>query len=192
MLNRRDFVRAAGQAAIAAAVGHRMAAAASQGRGFVLFSKPLPELAWSDLGRAVREAGYEGVDLTVRAKGHVLPERASDDLPRAIDAIKSHGLTVPMITTELTSPNDPTAKPLLQTAARHGVAYFKTGYWRYTSSPDVRAQVAAAGEALTGLAVPWFEQPGGGTAFVLPKSIAELIADGSLVEVEASVGPPSR
>ncbi|HET8643401.1 MAG TPA: glycohydrolase toxin TNT-related protein [Pseudonocardiaceae bacterium] len=38
-------------------------------------------------------------------------------------------------------------------------------------------------EALTGIAVPWFEQPGGGTAFVLPSSINELLTDGTLVEV---------
>jgi len=44
-------------------------------------------------------------------------------------------------------------------------------------------------EALTGLAVPWFEQPGGGTAFVLPRSIAELVADGSLVEIEGAKAP---
>jgi hypothetical protein len=44
-------------------------------------------------------------------------------------------------------------------------------------------------EALTGLAVPWFEQPGGGTAFVLPRSIAELMADGSLVEIEEAAIP---
>lgn len=42
-------------------------------------------------------------------------------------------------------------------------------------------------EALTGTAVPWFEQPGGGTAFVLPRSIAELMTDGSLVEIEDAV-----
>ena len=155
MFTRREWIGVAAQAALGAAVGDTAYArtpAGAEQRSFVLFSKPLPELGWSDVGRAVRDAGYEGVDLTVRAKGHVLPERVAEDLPRAIDAIKSHGLTVPMITTELTSASDPTAKPLLQTAARHGVRYFKTGYWRYTSSPDVRGQVAAAAEALAGLA----------------------------------------
>ena len=39
-----------------------------------------------------------------------------------------------------------------QTTARSGVRYFKTGYWRYSASPDVKAQVTAAGEALAGLA----------------------------------------
>jgi sugar phosphate isomerase/epimerase len=32
------------------------------------------------------------------------------------------------------------------------VRYFKTGYWRYTASPDVRAQIATAADGLTGLA----------------------------------------
>ena len=116
------------------------------------FSKHLPELDWTELGRAVKTAGFDGVDLTVRAKGHVLPERAAADLPRAIDAIKAQGVSVPMVTTELTSASDPTAKPLLQAAARSGVRYFKTGYWRYTASGDVRGQVAGAGAALDGLA----------------------------------------
>ncbi|HZB32868.1 MAG TPA: glycohydrolase toxin TNT-related protein [Streptosporangiaceae bacterium] len=37
---------------------------------------------------------------------------------------------------------------------------------------------------LIGTAVPWFDQPGGGTGYFLPVSIAELLADGALVEVE--------
>jgi nicrotizing toxin Mtb-like protein len=36
---------------------------------------------------------------------------------------------------------------------------------------------------LTGTAVPWFEQPGGGTAYVLPASVQELLGDGTLVEI---------
>ena len=155
---RRDVFRAGAGIAIAAAAAARPeAAAVRQGAGsgaarreFCFFSKHLAELDWKDLGKAVKDAGFDGVDLTVRAGGHVLPERA-DDLPKAIEAIRAAGVSVPMITTELTSPAHPTAKPILQAAARSGVRYFKTGYWRYTASPDVRGQLAATGEALTGL-----------------------------------------
>jgi sugar phosphate isomerase/epimerase len=151
-------MRTAGAGAVAAAFvrsidAHQQqpAAGTASRPALCLFSKHLPELAWSDLGKAVKSLGFDGVDLTVRTAGHVLPERAADDLPRALDAIRSHGLGVPMITTELTSVT-PLAKPLLSTAARHGVRYFKTGYWRFSASPDVRAQIAAAGESLAGLA----------------------------------------
>jgi L-ribulose-5-phosphate 3-epimerase len=151
MLRRRDLLRAALAAAILPSAAARpRTGGAPRRREFCFFSKALPELGWRELGRAAREAGFDGIDLTVRAKGHVLPERAAEDLPRAIDAIRAHGLSVPMITTELTSVSDPTATPLLQAAATHGVRFFKTGYWHYTS-PDVRAQVGVTGAALAGL-----------------------------------------
>jgi L-ribulose-5-phosphate 3-epimerase len=159
MLSRRDWMLTATRAAVGLALhdprGFRLQAEVQRHAFapiFCLFSKHLPELGWADVGRAVKDAGFAGVDLTVRAKGHVLPERAADDLPRAIEAIRAQGVQVPMITTDLTSAANPAARPLLQAAARSGVRYFKTGYWRYTASPDVRAQVAAAGEALAGLA----------------------------------------
>lgn len=162
-ISRREWMRTAGQAAVATTVGwpargdaqeRGSAPGGSQPRpSFLIFSKHLPDLSWSDLGRAVKDAGIDGVDLTVRPQGHVLPERAAKDLPRAIEAIRSHGVPVPMITTDLTSAANPLAKPLLQAAARSGVRYFKTGYWRYSpSSRNVAAQAAAAGEALAGLA----------------------------------------
>lgn len=146
MLTRRELLQAAAAAALTPLSGR-----AAEAPSFCLFSKHLPDLGWNDLGRAVKDSGFDGVDLTVRAKGHVLPERAAADLPRAIDAIRSHGLTVPMVTTELTSAKDPLAMPLLQAAAKSGVRYFKTGYWYWGTSPDVRAQLAAVGEALGGL-----------------------------------------
>jgi L-ribulose-5-phosphate 3-epimerase len=152
MLSRRELIRTAGQAALLTAVAGHSRTAAQSPRVFCLFSKHLPELKWADLGRAVKGAGFEGVDLTVRPGGHVLPERAADDLPRAIEALTAQGVKVPMITTDLTSASAPAARPILQAAAKGGVRYFKTGYWRYSASPDVRSQVAAAGKALEGLA----------------------------------------
>jgi sugar phosphate isomerase/epimerase len=146
MLTRRELMMSAAAAAFMPIAG-RAAASGS----FCLFSKHLPDLDWKDLGRAVKDAGFDGVDLTVRAKGHVLPERAAADLPKAIDIIRAQGVAVPMVTTELTSASDPLARPLLQAAAKSGVRYFKTGYWHYTASPDVRAQIAEVGTALEGL-----------------------------------------
>ncbi|QBD83676.1 DUF4237 domain-containing protein [Ktedonosporobacter rubrisoli] len=44
-------------------------------------------------------------------------------------------------------------------------------------------RVVRSFRVLRGTAVSWFGQPGGGTAFVLPRAIEELLADNSLVEV---------
>jgi hypothetical protein len=44
-------------------------------------------------------------------------------------------------------------------------------------------------EALTGVAIPWFEQPGGGTAFLLPHAVEDMLEDGYLVEIPSRERP---
>lgn len=145
-MRRREFVIAT---AASAATARALPAAASREPVFCFFSKHLPELGYDQLGRALKDAGFDGVDLTVRKGGHVIPERVREDLPRAIEAIQSHGLRVPMITTELTSPSDPTARPILETAAHLKIPCFKLGYWPYKG--DVFATLRNAGADLRGL-----------------------------------------
>ena len=129
----------------------------SEGPGFgfrgtlCLFSKHLPGLDARPLGRAVKALGFAGVDLTVRPGGHVAPERAASDLPPFLEALRAEGLDVPMITTGLLSASDPTAKPILETAGRHNVRFFKPGYYQY-AFVDVRQELERVGADLRGLA----------------------------------------
>ena len=154
LLTRREFGVTIGAAAAAAAhasaSGAGPTAAGFRGQ-FCFFSKHLPMLAWGPLAEAVKQVGFDGVDLTVRPGGHVDPVRAREDLPRAIEAIRRHGVEVPMITTALVSADDPAARPILETAGRHGVRFFKPGYYNYKLA-DVRTEVAAVGRAIAGLA----------------------------------------
>ena len=66
-----------------------------------IFSKHMAQFNYDELGKNAKQIGFDGVDLTVRAKGHVLPERAAEDLPRAVDAIRVQALSLPMITTDI-------------------------------------------------------------------------------------------
>ncbi len=116
-----------------------------------MFSKHFGELNYAELGKTCKDLGFGGIDLTVRPKGHVLPEKVSDDLPRAVDALRKVGLDVPMITTELTSASDPAAIPTLKTAARLGIPFFKPGYWRYNAT-DPLTRIKEVGTDIRGLA----------------------------------------
>jgi L-ribulose-5-phosphate 3-epimerase len=155
LLSRREFVAALGAAATVSTHASPASAESRPAAGFrgqhCFFSKHLPMLAWGPLGEAVKQIGFDGVDLTVRPRGHVDPARAREDLPRAIEAIRRHGVEVPMITTALLSADDSTAKPILETAGRLGVRFFKPGYYDYKLA-DVRAEVAEVGRAIAGLA----------------------------------------
>ncbi len=52
-----------------AAHGRRRPALAT--RSYCFFSKHLPDLNWTDLAAATIDMGFDGIDLTVRPKGHV-------------------------------------------------------------------------------------------------------------------------
>ena len=148
---RRQFVSAAAAAGAAALVPD----ARGSGPGFrgtlCFFSKHLPGLGARDMARAVKPLGFAGVDLTVRAGGHIAPERAAEDLPAFLAAIRGEGVEVPMITTGLLAASDPTARPIVETAGRHQVRFLKPGYYRY-SFEDVRRELESAGTNLSGLA----------------------------------------
>jgi sugar phosphate isomerase/epimerase len=166
MPTRRVFMEAASGAVLAAlATGTASAARARSGAGpeaagsaaaggaltYSFFSKHLPDLNWTDLAAATIDMGFDGIDLTVRSKGHVAPERVAEELPRALDAIRAKGTSVSMITTELTSASHPTANAIFAAAGKAGIKLAKVGYWRYALK-DVRAEVAAMGSDLAGLA----------------------------------------
>lgn len=137
-ISRREFLKVSSAGALGGTValqaGSSAAAPAARGpfRGTLcLFSKPVPQLNWKELAESTRRAGFDGIDLTVRAEGHVLPERAGTDLPKAVAAIRDAGLKVPMITTELLSADDPAAKQIISTASKLQIPYLKPGYYKY-------------------------------------------------------------
>jgi L-ribulose-5-phosphate 3-epimerase len=138
-ISRREFLQVSSASAIAGAVAVSPppaagvpAAARGPFRGTLcLFSKPVPQLNWRELAQSCKNAGFDGIDLTVRRGGHVLPERAATDLPKAVAAIRDAGLKVPMITTELLSADDPTAEPIMSAASKLSIPYLKPGYYHY-------------------------------------------------------------
>lgn len=117
-----------------------------------LFSKHLPWMGYAEMAKTLKGMGFPGVDLTVRGKGHVLPENAARDLPRAHEALKAEDVEIPMITTELLSNDDPTARPTLYTAAKLGIAFFKVGYYRYRDISQMEATLKSVKPRVDSLA----------------------------------------
>ncbi|MBN2310013.1 MAG: sugar phosphate isomerase/epimerase [Candidatus Hydrogenedentes bacterium] len=118
-----------------------------------VFSKHLQFIDdFRELGRTCRELGLDGVDLTVRKGGHVLPEHAATDLPRAVEAIRAEGLDVCMITTNLCRGDDPDAEPILSAASKLGIRYFRVGPHRYSDDGDVLTELDGFTEELRSLA----------------------------------------
>jgi sugar phosphate isomerase/epimerase len=141
-MKRRDFLKTAALAAAAAPLGAARAQGAAGG-GVCLhtFSKPLQWLGYDALAEALAQAGYGGIDLSVRPKGHVEPGRAEQDLPRAVEAARKQGLKVEMIVTAITAADEPLAERTLKTAAQCGVKVYRMGYFKYDFALGVEGTV---------------------------------------------------
>jgi sugar phosphate isomerase/epimerase len=117
----------------------------------MLFSKHLGGLSVAEAGQAIADLGFEGVDLTVRPRGHVLPENARAELVGAVRTLADLGLTVPLITTGITAVDEPYAVDIFESAAEAGVPNLKLGYWRYGAFGTFRVTMEGAARALDGI-----------------------------------------
>jgi sugar phosphate isomerase/epimerase len=98
---------------------------------WIMFSKHLAPYSVPEAGKVIRDLGLQGVDLTVRPGGHVLPENVREGLPAAVEALSKQGLAVPMITTGVTDADELHADTIFATAASCGIRRLKLGYWPY-------------------------------------------------------------
>lgn len=137
-INRRELL-AAGAAALA--VSARQASAQSPGVKLLppicIFSKHLQWLSVPNAAALAAEIGFDGIDLTVRPGGHVEPARCANDLPKAVETIRQHGLTVPMVTTGIVDVHSSHAADILASAAALQIHHYRWGGF----SLDVRRSI---------------------------------------------------
>lgn len=107
-----------------------------------IFSKHLQFLDYHTTGAMAAELGFDGVDLTVRPKGHVLPESVAQDLPLAIEAIKKAGSSCQMITTSIQSVHNPLDLDIIKTAAQCDVQYYRTHWYKYKEDQSMEERLA--------------------------------------------------
>ena len=131
-LSRRDFIARSALAGLASVCGPGLVGAAGEHSScppIVVFSKVYQELKlnFEDSAAVTAEAGLDGVDPAVRPEGEVLPERVAEDLAQYAEALRKHGLHMPLLTTAITSTSSPQAEQLLKAAQRAGARFYRLG-----------------------------------------------------------------
>ena len=116
-----------------------------------LYSKQLAKVEYDNLGKVLRDLGFDGCNLSVEPGGHVLPEHAQADLVRAVLAVTDAGLDVPVFTTSITSPGDPYIRLILGIGGFMGVPLFRPGVWKYNGTAEIEARLAEVQREIAGL-----------------------------------------
>src|SRR5436309_5331285 len=116
-----------------------------------MFSKHLGPLPVPEAGKVIKELGFDGVDLTVRAGGHVVPGNVAAALPEAVRQLGDLGLAVPMITTAITDAGEPHVEAIMAAAAGLGIRNLKLGYWPYRPFGQIHALLDGARRSMDGI-----------------------------------------
>ncbi|MCF2950069.1 sugar phosphate isomerase/epimerase [Paraglaciecola aquimarina] len=118
-----------------------------------VFSKHLQFLNYADMADAAANIGFDGVDLTVRPKGHVLPERVTEDLSRAVEGLKSANFSPNMMTTAITDVHQQDSKAVISTAGQLGFKVYRMGYYRFNQDSKPPQALKEFNQKLKELAV---------------------------------------
>lgn len=136
---RRRFLAGVTAAATSAGLPHGIARAGADTAPawpIIAFSKPFTHLSFDETADLVAEVGWDGIECPVRNGNstHIKPERAAEDLPRMVEALRKRGKQLSIITTSIVKP-DAAGEKLLRTASALGIRRVRLGFLRY--SPDV-------------------------------------------------------
>ena len=157
-MTRKDFLSTTGLATASLIVPFPSLAkpkSTTQDRAKIcVFSKQLQWLNYKDMAKAVAAMGYDGIDLTVRTNGHVLPERVGQDLPAAVSEARKAGIDVLLISTEIQDEHTPFAEAILKTASGLGIQYYRSGGLNYPKETAIETgleQISAKFKSLQSL-----------------------------------------
>jgi sugar phosphate isomerase/epimerase len=103
----------------------------------IYFSKHLQWLDWQQMAGTAKELGFDGLDVTVRAGGHVEPERVQDDLPKVAKIVRAAGLEIPMITAGIVDVDSPHAEAIIRTASEVGIPRYRWGWFSWSDNAKI-------------------------------------------------------
>jgi len=155
LLTRREFVTTTAAAvAASAAVSPGLFAQGKAERRFQIigFTKSFQNLNFEETADTVAEIGWDGVECPVRPEGQIEPERAPDELPNLVAALKKRGKELTLMTTAITSVSQPHTEQLLRAAAKLGIRRYRLGFLKYDLARSIADQLAEIGARLRDLA----------------------------------------
>lgn len=145
-MQRRDYIKLLGTIGLISPIKNSLPLfleKEKQGFDIHLFSKHLQWLDYEDMSKVAKEIGFDGLDLTVRKKGHVLPEHVVKDLPKAVRAMERHGLKAEMMSTNITNIREANTENILKTASQLGIKSYRMGWLKYTNDQPIAEQIEA-------------------------------------------------
>jgi len=107
------------------------------------FVKFLQEMSFEELAATIKRLGFDGIEGTVRPGGHVPPERVEEDLPKLMQALRTHEVDMTIMASGINRADDPLSEKTLRLASKLGVKRYRMSYYKYDLKKSVIDQIAS-------------------------------------------------
>ncbi|MFZ5831723.1 MAG: sugar phosphate isomerase/epimerase family protein [Planctomycetota bacterium] len=107
-----------------------------------IFEKILEGLSYEELADVVAEIGADGIEATIRPKGHIEPEAAADEVPKMVEALGKRGKRIIIAATGIGSVDEPHTEALLRLFKAMGIGHYRLAHYRYDNTRPLKSQVA--------------------------------------------------
>ncbi|HRE81746.1 MAG TPA: TIM barrel protein [Opitutaceae bacterium] len=118
-----------------------------------VFTKPFQELNPREMAALVADVGWDGVEIPVRSKGQVEPEKVADLLPAYAEALRAQKKDIYVATTDLTRIDQKHGETVLRTISKLGIKKIRLGFFKYDLTRSPALQLPAIGDALKDIAI---------------------------------------
>jgi hypothetical protein len=134
MPTRRRFLQQFSTASLAAGIGIRASRLVRAARSttdwpIAIFEKVLEGLSYEELADAIAQIGADGVEATIRPKGHIEPEAAADEVPKMAEAMRARGKQIVIAATHIRNVDEPHTESLLRTLKTVGITHYRMGHY---------------------------------------------------------------
>lgn len=146
MKTRRHFLHSAALSAASLALGSSEAGAIvgkiPRKHKLCAFTKHLQGLPFDQIADIAAEVGLDGIEAPIRPKGHVEPERVTEDLPKLMAALKQRNLEMTILTSGINQVSkEQNTEEVLRTAKALGIERFRMLYFKYDLNKPIQAQI---------------------------------------------------
>jgi len=111
---------------------------------YIMFTKHLQTMSIVEAGKTIKSLGFDGVELTVRPNGHILPQNVREELPRAVEDLRALGLETPALVVEIHNRQEEYAAVVCEMAGKVGATELRTSSHRYRPFGSIREQISEA------------------------------------------------
>ncbi|MFC4874477.1 sugar phosphate isomerase/epimerase family protein [Negadavirga shengliensis] len=112
-----------------------------------LFTKVLQWMPLDDLGQAVKDMGFSGIDLPVRKNGFFDVDEIKTNMPKITRQSENLGLQTPVLTTEITLAHFQEMEEFLKTLSGEGIKNYRMGWMPFPSN-NIREELRSLNDRM--------------------------------------------